>query len=369
MKKLLPFLLSVAILTGCGAAEQETITTEEKDEVNEEIVDEAVSEAAVEDETAAVQKQYSSDELQQIMLDITYNSDGSTKQLFFEYTKDGYDYYTSDLTGNDEKKCGIHETVHGKDRYELNFSGEIAERTDAVFSDLYKTSIESYRDVIDDTFMELAQKSADEKIDPSKAKLKHVDITDKMPDKLSLVLDGSMLELYVAEVELSGNRCAKTETEPENVTVPCWIDDNGNYRYLEHIIVYFKVPIEQLSPLYAFYDAAEEQQQNLVDSGVVEAEEDDKAEAEAEQTAESRSQTIPDIDLTGTWYDPTGYCTAEFTFNGDGTGTINWGNSTDNLTYSLNGNTINVVLPYNTDTTITVGTNCLYYGGSRYIKK
>ena len=82
-----------------------------------------------------------------------------------------------------------------------------------------------------------------------------------MPDKLSLVLDGSMLELYVAEVELSGNRCAKTETEPENVTVPCWIDDNGNYRYLEHIIVYFKVPIEQLSPLYAFYDAAEEQQQ------------------------------------------------------------------------------------------------------------
>lgn len=82
----------------------------------------------------------------------------------------------------------------------------------------------------------------------------------------------------------------------------------------------------------------------------MEAEEDDKAEAEAEQTAESRSQTIPDIDLTGTWYDPTGYCTAEFTFNGDGTGTINWGNSTDNLTYSLNGNTINVVLPYNTDT-------------------
>ena len=45
MKTLLPFLLSVAILTGCGAAEQETITTEEKDEVNEEIVDEAVSEA------------------------------------------------------------------------------------------------------------------------------------------------------------------------------------------------------------------------------------------------------------------------------------------------------------------------------------
>ena len=336
---------------------------------NEEIVDEAVSEAAVEDETAAVQKQYSSDELQQIMLDITYNSDGSTKQLFFEYTKDGYDYYTSDLTGNDEKKCGIHETVHGKDRYELNFSGEIAERTDAVFSDLYKTSIESYRDVIDDTFMELAQKSADEKIDPSKAKLKHVDITDKMPDKLSLVLDGSMLELYVAEVELSGNRCAKTETEPENVTVPCWIDDNGNYRYLEHIEVCFKVPIEQMSPLYAFYDAAEEQQQKLVDSGAPKVEEYDKTEAEIEQTSESSNQTITDIDLIGTWYDPTGYDTAEFTFNGDGTGTINWGNSTDNLTYSLSGSTVNIVLPNNTNSTITIGNNCLYHGGSKLIKK
>ena len=329
----------------------------------------SVSEDTMEEETATVQKQYSSDELQRIILDITYNSDESTEELFFEYTKDGYDYFSSNLIGNDGKNCGIHETVRGKGKYELYFSGEIAEQTDAIFRNLYSTSIESYRDVIDDTFMELAQKSADEKLDPSRAKLKNVDITDKMPNKLSLVIDGSPLELYVAEVELNGNRCAKTETEPENATVPYWVDDNGNYRYLDHIEVCFKVPIEQMSPLYAFYDAAEEQQQKLVDSGAPKVEEYDKTETEIEQTSESSNQTITDIDLIGTWYDPTGYDVAEFTFNGDGTGTINWGNSTDNLTYSLSGSTVNIVLPNNTDSTITVGINCLYHGGSKLIKK
>lgn len=370
MKKLLPFILLASILTGCGATtEQEAMTTEETEKVKEKIVAEDVSDTPMEEETAAVQKQYSSDELSRIMLDITYNSDASTEKMFIEYTKDGYDYYSSDLTGKDGKKCGIHESVYGKDKYELYFSGEIAERTDAMFSDFYKTSIEAYRDVIDDTFMELAQKSADEKIDPAKAKLKDVDITDKMTDNLSLVIDESTFELYVAKVEVRGNRCAKTEAAPENTIIPCWIDDNGNYRFLDHIIVYFFVPIEQLSPLYEFYDVAEEDQQKLVDLGALEAEKDDKIESEAEQTSESGNQTTPNIDLAGTWYDPTGYNVAEFTFNGDGTGIINWGNSTDNLTYSLSGNTINVLLPNNTDTTITVGVNCLYYGGSKLIKK
>lgn len=380
MKKLLPFLLSAALLTGCGATtEQESITTEEQDEVKEEIADEAVSEAAVEEETAAVQKQYSSDELQRIGLDITYHADASTEEMFFEYTKDGYDYFSCDLTGNGGQKCGIHETVHGQGRYELYFSGEIAERTDAMFSDFYKTSIEAYQDVIDDTFMELAQKSADEKIDPMGPKLRDDTIRDKMPDNLSLVIDGNTLELDVVKVEVSGNRCAKTETEPENATVPCWVDDNGNYRYLDHIIVYFYVPIEQVSPLYAFFDAAEEEQQKLVDSGAVEAEEennaeseaeeDDHAESEAEQASGSGNQTIPESDLIGTWYDPTGYNTVAFTFYGDGTGIINWGDSTDNLTYSLSGNTINILLPNNVNDTITVGVNCLYFGGSKFVKK
>ena len=369
MKKLLASILAAAMLTGCGAAAgQENATSKEEEEVKEEVVTEAVTEAAAEEETVALQKQYSSDELQKIILDITYNSDGSTGQLFFEYTRDGYDYYSSDLTGNGGKKCGIQESVMGNDRYQLDFSGEIAERTDAIFSDLYKTSIESYRAVIDETFMELAQKSADEKLDPMNGSLKS-DITDRMPGQLSFEMDGNTLELYVAGVELNANRCAKTETEPENAAVPYWLDDNGNYRYLDHIIVSFKVPIEQLSPLYAFYDAVKEEQQKLVDSGAVEAEEDDTAEATTEQTSESENQTTPDIDLIGTWYDPTGYNTVEFTFQEDGTGTINRGSSMDNFTYSISGDTINVVLPYNTVTTITVGYNCLYYGGSKLIKK
>ena len=349
--------------------EEDVIEAGSRAIVTNDSFEKSVSEDIMEEETATVQKQYSSDELQRIILDITYNSDASTEELFFEYTKDGYDYFSSDLIGNDGKNCGIHETVRGKGKYELYFSGEIAERTDAIFRNLYSTSIETYRDVIDDTFMELAQKSADEKIDPTRAKLKNVDITDKMPDKLSLVIDGSTLDLYVAEVELNGNRCAKAETEPENATVPYWVDDNGNYRYLEHIVVCFKVPIEQMTPLYAFYDAAEEQQQKLVDSGAPKVEEYDKTEAEIEQTSESSNQTITDIDLIGTWYDPTGYDAAEFTFNGDGTGTINWGNSTDNLTYSLSGSTVNIVLPNNTNSTITIGNNCLYHGGSKLIKK
>ena len=69
----------------------------------------SVSEDIMEEETATIQKQYSSDELQRIILDITYNYDESTEELFFEYTKDGYDYFSSDLIGNDGKNCGIHE--------------------------------------------------------------------------------------------------------------------------------------------------------------------------------------------------------------------------------------------------------------------
>lgn len=370
MKKLLPFILLVTILTGCGTTtEQENVITEEKEEIKEEIAAENVSETTTEEETVSVKKQYSSDELQRILLDITYDCDASTKEMFFEYTRDDYDYYSSDLTGNSEKKCGIQESVNSKDRYEIHFSGDIAERTDTMFSDLYKTSIETYRDVIDDTFMGLAQKSAEEKIDPAKAKLKDVDITDKMPDKLSIVIDGNTYELYVAKVETRGNRCAKTETEPGNMVVPCWVDDAANYRYLDHIIVYFYVPIEQLSPLYTYYDTAEEEQQKLVDSGALEVEENDTTKQESEQTSENENQTIPEIDLTGTWYDLTGYNTAEFTFNADGTGIVNRGDSTDNFTYSLSGNTINVLLPYNVNTTVTVGVNCLYYGGSKLIKK
>lgn len=329
----------------------------------------ALSEATMKEKTATVQKHYSSDELQSVLLEIIYNSDGSAKELYFEYSKDGYTYLSSNLIGNDGKKCGIHETILGKGKYELYFSGEIAERTDAIFRNLYSTSIESYRGVIDDAFMELAQKSANEKIDPARKKLRDEDIADKMPEKLSLVIDGSTHELYVAEVELHGSVCARVETEPENAMVPYWVDDKGKYRYLERIVVFFKVPIEQMSPLYEFYDAAEKEQQKLVDSGALEAVEDDKDEAETEQISESRNQANPDIDLIGTWYDPTGYCVGDFTFYEDGTGTQSWDNYTMKFTYSLSGNTITFVSPNNVSFTITVESNCLYYGGSKFVKK
>lgn len=386
MKRIMLLLLSIGMtLTGCGSAT--AAATEESAAITEVVTEEKaeeVTEESAEKETDGVQVKYADGELQSIKLNIKYNSDASYQSMFFYLEKDNdHHYFSGDLIENGERKSGL-EVMGENGRNEIIFSGETAEKADAAFNSVYETFVEPNKEVIDGAFLELAQRSADEMGAPSASdvgQLTDMDITDKMPDKLSLTIDKAEYEIDVAKITVSGEGFDSAGASPENAAIPGWVDDTDKYRYLNDITVWIKVPIEQLSPLYEFYEAVQEEElPKTEDTGKADEKNSGEKNAGAKNTDEKNVDTgkaageeteKPDAsaDLIGTWYDPTGYNTATFTFNADGTGTINWGSSTDNLTYSVSGNTINVVLPNNTNTSLTIGVNCLNYGGSKYVKR
>ena len=161
---------------------------------------------------------------------------------------------------------------------------------------------------------------------------------------------------------MDGEGFAIEKNEQVTPVVPCWTDEKGEYHYLNQITIFIKIPIEQLSEFYDFYNLAyEEEKQKQSDST-------DPNEV-SDNTTEVSLFTDPMTALTGTWYDPTKYNTAEFTFNGDGTGSINWGNSTDRYTYTVDGNNISCSLESHTITITISSSDRLSYGGSKYIRK
>ena len=91
----------------------------------------------------------------------------------------------------------------------------------------------------------------------------------------------------------------------------------------------------------------------------------------ADQQAEKDAKEPAAItDVTGTWYDPTGYSTSSFTFNADGTGYLDWGTKATpaSITYTVSKGAVNISM---SDLTFTlkIRGDQLDDGESRYIRK
>lgn len=92
---------------------------------------------------------------------------------------------------------------------------------------------------------------------------------------------------------------------------------------------------------------------------------------EVEETSQDENSTeISYSNLNGTYYDPTTFSVMKITFNGDGTGKVNFGNSrTDSATYTLEGNKVTMFLT-NTTIDLTYDGEKLYdNSGSTYVKQ
>ena len=97
-----------------------------------------------------------------------------------------------------------------------------------------------------------------------------------------------------------------------------------------------------------------------------EANEDEVNEGEVN---EDNEQVIDGSELIGTYYDPTTFSVIKFTFDGDGTGKIDWGSKSDSMTYALEGNQVIVYLKNTTYPLSYDGTNLYDDSGSTYVKK
>lgn len=363
-KRMIPIMLLVLMLTGCGTTDAPALS-QSVSTSSAETSTEITVETETPNESIDSQKQYLDKELQTISLRIDYNPDGTyAKALFYIHKDNDTLYFSSDLTGNTDEKCGINISDENGMNY-YYFSDTLAERADAMYNNLYDAFVVSHLDIIEEAFMTLAQQSVDIMNSPeasdSNAR-QAIDMTDMMPQTLSLVIDDATYEINIITVEMDGESFAIEKNEPDSPVIPGWIDENGKYHYLNQITIFIKVPIEQLSQFYDFYDQAyEEEKQNQSDTT--------DPDGVSDNASEVSLFTDPMTALTGTWYDPTKYNTAEFTFNGDGTGSIFWGNSTDSYTYSIDGNTISCALENHTITITIASSDSLSYGGSKYIRK
>ncbi|WP_091867808.1 hypothetical protein [Butyrivibrio sp. INlla16] len=93
--------------------------------------------------------------------------------------------------------------------------------------------------------------------------------------------------------------------------------------------------------------------------------------APGKEDAAPESSAEESVDITGTWYDPTGLDTVVFQFGGNGAGTLFWerGGESTPITYTVSGNTINITLT-NSSMTLTYSGGKLSNGfGNTYIRE
>ena len=91
----------------------------------------------------------------------------------------------------------------------------------------------------------------------------------------------------------------------------------------------------------------------------------------ADQQAEKDAKEPAAItDVTGTWYDPTRYSVASFTFDADGTGYLDWGTNAppESFTYTVRDGVVTMSMQYLTDT-LKIRGDQLDDGESRYIRR
>ncbi len=437
MKKYIFILISLLLLTGCGATkEQPIVMSEDSDAVVE------TSEEAKVEETEDT-KGYSEDDLVVWSYYISYDAQtGKQNVLFAEIKNDRMSFNSGDFTSD---KYDYTYGKTGASEKSYNYQNSEVKR---IFRDCYDSSIATGTD-IDSLYLDMAQTFADEK--QSASELSPIDISDSFPTTLALTVDGNDYEVDVIHAEFIGvyGSLARSETN----AVPCFIDDQGNNMYLDRVQLRLTVPNEQLDPLYTYVERIVEEENALTveedvqkdngenieqptdkDTGIIgkwypghtdfkeyyiQIDKDGvgsihrdgevitlkytfdgktlritdeyggsrdfyyadgklasdvdgdiyRKKTAADDSSKSKEQPEQTIDLTGTWYDPTRLSYAEFIFNGDGTGTYDFGNGdTRQMTYSVSGNTISYKLP-NSSGTLTIKGDKLYDGESYYVKK
>ena len=77
-------------------------------------------------------------------------------------------------------------------------------------------------------------------------------------------------------------------------------------------------------------------------------------------------------DITGLWYDPSGYQTSVYNFNGDGTGTLYWnGNTGDasSFTYTISGSRVSLSFSNHSEGFTISGRSLLSDYGDEFVRK
>ncbi len=437
MRKIIPFLIAIFLMTGCESNnEQQFVNTENSDTAAE------TSAVAVVEEKEET-KEYSENDLVVWSFFIDYDAQsGKQESLFAEIKNDRMYFNSGDFTSDEYDytygKPGVSEKSYKNQNSEVK----------RMFRDCYNNTIEPGIE-IDSLYLDMAQKVADEKL--SASKLSPVDIYDSFPSKIILTVEGNDNEIDVIHSEFVG--VYNSLTYSENNVVPCFIDDQGNNIYLDRVQVKLTVPNEQLEPLYTYMEkivkeenavmadaeAQKEVEENTEqpadqDTGIigkwypgrtdfneyyiqidengsgsihrddqvisltytfdgkmlrindeyggtrdfyysdgelasdVDGEIYKKKSGDSKDSSKTNEQVTSTLDIIGTWYDPTGLSALELTFNEDGTGIVDWGSSTSNMTYSVSGNTVSVVMK-NSSFTLSISGGKLSDGESKYIKK
>lgn len=373
MKKLLPIALSIVLLAGCGTGSNETAAT--KEETTEAIV-QAAAVSTAEGKEEEKGEEFSKEDYAWLWFDISYNPDGTAGEVDFlcrlDNEKDSY-VYATEWYKSEFEEGGLSQRITDiNGEYETyNFLFETNDMQKAMGQELYQAVIEQYRDVIENVLQEQIQKCEREGTDGALllGDFTWADITDRMPKKLVLNIDDKSIEMDVAQASQSLAYTETEEEEPVGTALPYWKDADGDYHRASGIRVTFIVPKEQTRPLTDFLDAIAEEEKKLTPEEQRERNNEYEKRKKAEAAAGGNGQAASSIGVVGTWYDPTGYSVAVYTFREDGTGIEDLGSVTISFTYTVSGNTLSYTFKGHTSTLTISGDKLVGGAGETYIKR
>lgn len=276
--------------------------------------------------------------------------------LFFEY--DRIELELSDLScmyaGNDAYFLISGMKEDGRISY---VTREHANEIVNSIADMFDADISPYYNEIKNTYIELCGKYAE--TGKTMKKSDYIDITDRMPDTLSIKVNGKEEPLKVKKIMAGVTSSAVAENDSRPVYY-----DGRDFREAVRIELLFITETENKDSIAEYYSNIIYGDRHVASRYISEHcgrkvtipsnEKDDSLNVEESITdvLDTESSSSNASSVVGVFWDPTGFNDAEFTFNADGTGQ-NYSPSTGKVsytfTYTAEGNKISVKGKHSTD--------------------
>lgn len=354
-KKILLFLLTFAMigtLVGCGS-KANTVSDEDlqmlrdmRDELKAEndslkgtesndVVEDADA-PEQEDENLTVAENDSEGEPYQIGMALKFRNDSSTPEyIIFRFWVDDNCIYTGDLTKKADADSWMFEGERNAPTYErphsVKLSPEHINKVRDMFIELYNTQLKEYQDLYYTMGTDINMTS--EKIES----------LEGFPDSFEINVDGKSVNFNNVKWKIGEWSGGGTDTESvyeANFLMMTTTNGLGDFFDYYSSIIAEDAGKEFDYGDYSFIDNVIELYNGIADGA-------DSQDNNTETKEEPKQSSV-----IGTFWDPTGFNDAEFTFNADGTGQ-NFSPSTGKVsytfTYTVDGNKISVKGKHSTD--------------------
>lgn len=240
----------------------------------------------------------------------------------------------------------------------VHLDGDIGESVQKSFEEMYTEDLSKYDDFFEEIYNKIAEEVVNSQCHDWKELSKitgSIDVTDSVPKELVFETEsGETIQLPIVSANISGDMIDSVPIEFE-LEGPSW--DDGEKRYgLSKMIIEFNVPKGSMDSLQEYLT-----KQIQASSGTV----------SDPDLGMKESDNDTDSGIIGTWYDPDGNDTTEYSFYEDGTGELEKpGGKKSSFSYTLDGDTIQLQRPVPRPESFTMsGGNITGNNGVVFIKR